>query len=452
MPPVKTQVSCPNCRRPVTATLEQLFDVNQDPAAKQRFLGGRFNLIQCPNCGFQGQVGSPLMYHDPEKELLLTFVPMDLGLPQAEQERLIGRLMNEVINKLPQDKRKGYLLNPKPAFTVQGMIERVLEADGVTKEMLDSQRAKVQLLQNLLSAPEEQWPQTIKDHDADIDVTLFQLLSASAEATAAGGNQAGAKKMAAMQNALLQHSTFGQQVRSRQDKVEAVARELQGLGKKLTSDKLLELVVNARDDDKLAAYTSLARAGMDYAFFEALTRRIDRATGDEKKRLAQVRDQLLEMTQEIDKAAQAQMAEATSLLRKLMEAPDLNQALRDSVEHFDDAFLAVLNLNIEAAQKAKRSSALTRLVLINDGISRLMQESAPPELRFIDELLQMEPQTAAEEALKSRPGVITSELVDAMNYVGESLRQGGQGDLAERLERLRGVAVGELMKANWQHT
>ena len=83
----------------------------------------------------------------PEKELLMTFVPMDLGLPQAEQEKLIGRLMNEVINKLPQEKRKGYLLNPKPAFTLQGFMERVLEADGVTKEMLDSQRAKVQVLQ-----------------------------------------------------------------------------------------------------------------------------------------------------------------------------------------------------------------------------------------------------------------------------------------------------------------
>src|SRR5258706_10310847 len=150
MPPVKTQVSCPNCRLPGAATLEQLFDGNQDPSAKQRFLSGRFNMIQCPNCGYQGQVAGPIMYHAPEKELLLTFVPMELGLPQPEQEKLIGRLMNDVINKLPQDKRKGYLLSPKPTFTMQGLMERVLEADGITKEMLESQRAKVQLLQSLL--------------------------------------------------------------------------------------------------------------------------------------------------------------------------------------------------------------------------------------------------------------------------------------------------------------
>jgi hypothetical protein len=435
---------------PVTTTLEQLFDVNQDPSAKQRFLSGRFNLIQCPNCGFQGQFASPVVYHDPDKELLLSFVPMELGLPQAEQEKLIGRLINDIIAKLPQEKRKGYLLNPKPAFTLQGMMERVLEADGVTKEMLDSQRAKVQLLQSLLSAPEDKWPEMIKQHDADVDVTLFQLLAASADATVSGGNQAGAQKMAALQAQLLQNSTFGAQVQARQAKIEGVARELQALGKKLTPDKLLELVINAKDDDKLAAYVSLARAGMDYAFFEALTRRIDRASGEEKERLGHLREKLLELTQELDRAAQAQMAEASTLLRTLLEAPDLNQALRENIDRIDDAFLAVLNVNLEAAQRAKRSDMVAKLNRVNEAISNLMQEAAPPELKFIDELLQLNSDAAAEEALKQRPANINQELVDTMTYVGESLRQNGQAALADRLERLRSVAVGQLMRVNWQ--
>src|SRR5262249_47532963 len=195
---------------------------------------------------------------------------------------------------------------------------------------------------------------------------------------------------------------------------------------KLTPDKLLELVINARDDDKLAAYVSLARAGMDYAFFEALTRRVDRAAGEEKERLSKVREQLLQLTQEIDKAAQAQMAEATNLLRALMDAPDLDKALHENIERIDDTFLAVLNLNLEAAQKAKRPDALARLTRINDAISRLMAESAPPELKFIDELLQLQPESAAEALLRNRPEAVTSELVDTMNYVGESLRQSGQ--------------------------
>jgi hypothetical protein len=435
---------------PVPATLEQLFDVNQDPTAKERFLNGRFNMIQCPNCGYKGQVSGPLLYHDPNKELLLSYVPMDLGLPQAEQERLIGRLMNEVINKLPQEKRKGYLLNPKQAFTLQGMLERVLEADGVTKEMLDSQRAKVQFLQSLVNAPEEKWPEMVKEHDAEVDMALFQLLSASGNSAASSGNQAAAQKMAALQRQLLEHSTFGKQLKERQAKVEAVARELQGLGKKLTADKLLELVMNARDDDKLAAYVSLARPGMDYSFFEALTRRVDKATGEEKERLSKVRDTLLQLTQEVDKASQAQLAEATNLLRTLLEAPDVDEAVRANLNRIDDAFLAVLQANLEAAQKAKRQDMVNQLNRINEAIGRMMQEAAPPELQFIDELLQLPTDADAEAALKQRGPEITQELVDTMTYVGESLRQGGQTALAERLDKLREASVGELMRANWQ--
>lgn len=449
MPPVKTQVACPNCRMPVTTTLEQLFDVGQDPSAKQRFLSGRFNLIDCPACHYQGQVASPILYHDPDKELLMSFVPMELGLPQMEQEKLIGKLMNEVVNKLPPEKRKGYLLSPKQAFTLQGLMERVLEAEGVTKEMLDSQRAKVQLLQNLMTAPEAQWAEMIKQHDAEIDTLLLQLVSASAEANAAGGNQAGAQKLAALQAAILQHSALGQQVRARQETLETVAKELQALGDKLTPDKLLDLVSQTDDDDRLLAYVTFARPAMDYAFFEALTRRIDRASGPDRERMTHARETLLKMTQEVDKAAQAQMAEASSLLRSLLEAPDLDQALREHLAQIDDTFLAVLNVNIEAAERAKRPDMVARLNRISDAIAALMQAAAPPELRLVNDLLQAESDEAAEVALRARREEITQQLVEAMTYLGESLRQQGQPELAARLEKLQGMAVGELMKTNW---
>jgi hypothetical protein len=92
---------------------------------------------------------------------------------------------------------------------------------------------------------------------------------------------------------------------------------------------------------------------------------------------------------------------------------------------------------------------VSRLTQISDAIARLMQEAAPPELRLVNELLQMESDAAAEAALRARQGEITQQLVDAMTYAADSLRQQGQAALAERLEKLQGVAVGELMKANW---
>jgi hypothetical protein len=80
----------------------------------------------------------------------------------------------------------------------------------------------------------------------------------------------------------------------------------------------------------------------------------------------------------------------------------------------------------------------------------MMQEAAPPELQLIDELLQLPTDADAETELKAHQPEITQELVDAMNYVGESLRQGGQTALADRLDKLRESAIGELMRANFQ--
>jgi len=56
-------------------------------------LSGAYNLIQCPTCGYQGQVPMPIVYHDPEHELLLTYFPPELNVPVNQQEQMIGPLI-----------------------------------------------------------------------------------------------------------------------------------------------------------------------------------------------------------------------------------------------------------------------------------------------------------------------------------------------------------------------
>jgi ribosomal protein S27E len=97
----KTRVSCPNCRQPIAADIDQLFDVGADPSMKQRLLSGSFNMVKCPNCGYQGGIATPIVYHDPQKELLLTYFPPELNVPRNDQEKLIGGLINQVVNRLP---------------------------------------------------------------------------------------------------------------------------------------------------------------------------------------------------------------------------------------------------------------------------------------------------------------------------------------------------------------
>ena len=155
-------IQCPNCGQPFSMPVEQIIDVGRDPAAKARLLAGQVNVAHCPNCGFRVALGTPLAYHDPAHELLLTFVPMDLGLNKQDQERAIGSLVNAVMNSIPNEQRRGYLFQPKSVLTMQGLIEAILAADGVTPEMLEAQRAKVRLAETLLQTDIEQLPGLVK--------------------------------------------------------------------------------------------------------------------------------------------------------------------------------------------------------------------------------------------------------------------------------------------------
>ena len=109
----RTNIACPNCRQSIVADIDRLFDVNHDPSAKQKLLAGSFNIVNCPYCGFQGQASTPIVYHDPDKELLLTFIPPDVSITRDEQEKVIGTMINQITNRLPQERRKGYLLQPQ---------------------------------------------------------------------------------------------------------------------------------------------------------------------------------------------------------------------------------------------------------------------------------------------------------------------------------------------------
>jgi MarR-like DNA-binding transcriptional regulator SgrR of sgrS sRNA len=159
------------------ADIDQLFDVGQDPTSKQKILSGAFNIASCPNCGFKGMIATPLVFHDPSNELLLTYFPPELALPINEQERIIGPLITRVTNSLPQEKRKAYLFQPQAMLTMQTMVERILAADGITKEMIQAQQERMNLLQRLINASDESITEATTKQDSLFDSDFFNLLN-----------------------------------------------------------------------------------------------------------------------------------------------------------------------------------------------------------------------------------------------------------------------------------
>ncbi len=307
----KTRMTCPNCHQPIVADIEQLFDVGKDPSAKQMLLSGAINTFQCPNCGFSGNLATPIVYHDPDKELLITFVPPEVGLPRNEQERLIGSLINQVVSGLPQEKRKAYLLQPKQALTMQGLIESILQADGITHEMIQAQQVRLKLVERLANASDDVIEEVAKQENKNMDAEFFAILRRLIEASLMAGDQDLAQRLAQLQQKLLPLTTVGRELQDQAKEVEAALADLQKAGRELNREKLLDFVINAPNEVRLKAYVSFARPLMDYSFFQLLSERIDRARSDGRARLASLRDNLLEWTQEVDRQVEARAKQSS---------------------------------------------------------------------------------------------------------------------------------------------
>src|SRR5690606_4223876 len=139
-----------------------------------------------------------------------------------------------VINNLPQEKRKGYLLRPQETLTLQGLIERVLEGEGITREMIQAQQQRLSLIQRLMDADEKSVAEIAAQEDAQIDGQFFALLRRLIEASLMGGDQASAQRLAELQEQLLPLTTFGKEMQAQAQEIEAAMADLQAAGRELS--------------------------------------------------------------------------------------------------------------------------------------------------------------------------------------------------------------------------
>ena len=229
----KIQTTCPRCRQPMLAEIQQLFDINTDPTAKQKLLSRTTNFARCQACGYEGLMSTPIVYHDPEKELLLTFFPPEMGLPVNEQEKQIGPLINQVVNALPAEKRKGYLFRPQTMFTYQTLLDKVLEADGITKEMIDAQQKRVGLIQRLLTTPNVEDRSSIISQESElVDGNLFAILSTLIQSSMMQGDEKAGQMLNEIQQQLLKETKVGQELLAQSQETQEALKKLKDLVEK----------------------------------------------------------------------------------------------------------------------------------------------------------------------------------------------------------------------------
>ena len=444
----KVQMSCPRCRQPIVAEVEQLFDAGADPEAKQRFLSGNINMANCPHCGYQGPLSTPVVYHDPEKELLLTYFPPELGLPVNEQERLIGPLITQVVNRLPNEKRKAYLFRPQTMFTLQLMIERVLEGEGITRDMMEASQQRLNLLQRLLGASSADVRQEIlRQEEKLLDERFFEILSRLVEASLAQGDQNSARALAALQQEILPMTEVGRKLQSQSEEVQAAVEALQNASQQgLTREKLLDLFIEAPNETRLATMVSMVRTGLDYEFFRILSERTEAAQGEEKDKLIALRDRLLELTKEIDQRMQEQMESSRSLLNELLKADNIEQAASEALPQMDDFFAETLRGELQQARQDGNTDRLNKLQQV---VGVIQQASAPPpEIALAEELMGAEDEAGRRQILEAHAAEITPEFLQMLSQLVAQLEQQNQAELAQRLQEAYRSALRFSMQSN----
>ena len=447
----QTQIACPRCKQMITANVEQLFDVAADPGAKQRLLGGISNMAHCPHCGYEGRLATPIVYHDADKELLLTYFPLELGLPINEQERLIGPMITQIMNRLPPEKRKGYLLKPVANFTFESMMETILGKDGITPEMIKSQQERLNLIDRLLQMTSaDVRSEVIKQNVKLFDEQFFALFSRLLQAGAQSGQEQLAQQMSDLQKQLLTETEYGRQLQAQVGELEAVAKSLQEAGKGLTREKLLDLMIEAPSEARLKAYVSLARNGMDYTFFQNLTDMIDKASGDQKKKLEDLRTKLLDLTNEIDKQLEARYKQAQELVEKLLTQDDVAKATKDNIQSFTQDTVEIVQTML---RQASEKNDYARMGKLQKMVEVLEEASAPPpEVAFIEQLLDAPDEAAIEKMLNDNASVVNDGFMEALNgLVAQIDAQAGQGNaeaktVADKLQKVYKTALKFSMK------
>lgn len=426
---------CAQCGQPVEAQVRTVVDAQRDPEGKSLLLSNRLNAAQCPSCGNVTQVGAPLLYHDASKELLIAFVPMEVGVQQGQnEEKIVGDLMNQLTSDLDASNFKSYMFNPKRALTLQGVIDQVLEADGITKEMVEAQRKRVSMVQDMVRmTDDETLREFVKNNDDEITEDLFQIMSVMAQSAMAEGQRQVVERLSAIQEVLLEQSTVGKRLIGQQQTIESVVNDLRELGMQPDAEAMANLAASyAGDDDKVQAFVGLVGSSLEEDFFEHLSSHVEAASGDDRAALQDLTERIREYQQEVEADMAQTVQQIDSFIDTLLETDDIEQELQQNMDLISTDFISVLALKMQQAEAAQDEARMHKLTEIYARVLPVIQT------QFL-QLLVNTPDP--EPVIRANIQLLDSNFMRllALN-AQEAQRQGNQAAL-QRFQELNQIVV-----------
>ena len=293
-----------------------------------------------------------------------------------------------------------------------------------------------------MQTPPDLLPDLVRQHDASIDGQFIQTMTLLIQQLLNEGREAVAQQVAAVQNEIVQHSTFGQGLIQQSEAQEAaiaeVAEDANALGDNAERADFLQLAVKyAGDEQRLQALVGLVRPVFDYTFFQEMTSFIGQSPAADRDMLEALRDALLSLSAMVDQQAQMAMQEAAGLLRVILSAPNPDEIIQANLNLIDYTFMQVLSANVKEAERRGDINASAKLKDIYNRIVGQLQASMPPELRFINELLNAPSEDDVRAMIAENANQFGDSLVGAMQSVEQQLMSQGNPAMLERFDMVR---------------
>lgn len=433
--PQLVQITCPNCGNTFRAEIYNLVDPAQQPELKQMLLAGRLNIANCTNCGLVSMIAMPVAYHDSAKQAFFICIPQEVNMPPEEEERFIGEISSSIITTLPAHVQRGYILTPRRFMSLSSLVDAILEADGIPREVIEQQRTRVNLITDFAEAldNEERFKQLVEQHKESLTPEFFAMLTNFVEASVQQNQHESAQILLHLRDTLA---------------------KLTGLDGDFDSEmpegdlnEIFERLEQASDEN-LDETIAEVRPFIDYSFFQQWTERIEAVeqSGNktEAERLYQRRTLTAERVEQIDKEAQAIFEHNANLLREVLESSDPKAVLEQHGSEIGEAFMLLASANMESAARAGEQEIVERLEEIQALAIEVVQARLPADERLVNELLMAESAGARTKLFSEHTDIVTTEFVKKLNELAEQQEKRGMKETATRLRQLAREATAML--------
>lgn len=121
---LKQNVKCPKCGQMSEVTVWNSITVSDSVDLKQDLLSGKINMFRCPSCSYSALMPTPMLYHDENKKLMISFSPCN---DEVLKHQLFDNVQKSSKESGELEKLEGY--NLRFVADYNELLEKILIFD-----------------------------------------------------------------------------------------------------------------------------------------------------------------------------------------------------------------------------------------------------------------------------------------------------------------------------------